>query len=224
MSPETKISAHPAPGARLLIATGCAHCPAVLDGLSRLLKEGRIGRLEVINLTTHPEVAQSEGVRSVPWFTIGPFALSGQHSFRELEEWVDRAASGSGIASFYHHLLETNRLPEVVERVRQSPSTMSDLLLILGDPETPMSVRIGIGAAIEDLAADGLLSDFVERLGALTRADQPQIRADACHYLGLAGNPAAAPLLEACLGDDNDEVREIAAESLALLHPESARD
>lgn len=224
MSSQAEKTAHSAPDARLLIATGCVHCPVVLDGLNRLLKDGRIGRLEVVNIGIHPAAAEEVGARSVPWFTIGPFALSGAHSFRELEAWVERAAGGSGITSYYYHLLETNRLAEVIARVKESPSSLGDLLLLLEDPETPMSIRIGIGAAIEDLAAAGLLGDFTERLGALTRFGQPQTRADACHYLGLSGSSSAVPYLTACLDDEDEEVREIAAESLALLHPDANGD
>lgn len=207
------------PDARLLIAPHCAHCPVVLDGLSRLVKEGRIGRLEVINLAVHPEVAETHGVRSVPWLLIGPFTLTGAHSVRELGEWADRAAGGSGLGSYFVHLLETSRLPEVVEHVRASPGSLEDLILLLGDLETPMAVRIGIGAVIEELAGSPALAEAVAPLGALTRAEAHQVRADACHYLGLTDSAEAIPLLTACLEDEDDEVSEIAAESLALLRP-----
>ena len=83
-----------------------------------------------------------------------------------------------------------------------------------------MTVRIGVGAAIEELAGSASLADAVPALGALTRSDAPQVRADACHYLGLTGSPDAAPFLRACLDDESGEVREIASESLALLHEE----
>ena len=51
------------PDALLLIATGCPHCPTVLAGVGDLVKQGKIGRLEVVNIVTHPEVAQALGVR-----------------------------------------------------------------------------------------------------------------------------------------------------------------
>ena len=59
------------PDAQILLATGCAHCPAVLEGLSRLLKLGKIGRLEAVNIVEHPQAAQAVGTRSVPWTRIG---------------------------------------------------------------------------------------------------------------------------------------------------------
>jgi HEAT repeat protein len=43
------------------------------------------------------------------------------------------------------------------------------------------------------------------------------VRADACHYLGLTGAGAAADYIRPLLDDKDAEVREIAAESLALL-------
>ncbi|MFZ0257771.1 MAG: HEAT repeat domain-containing protein, partial [Gammaproteobacteria bacterium] len=55
------------PDALLLIAPGCAHCPVVLQSLAEMLKAGSLGRLEVVNIVAHPEVAKAVGTRSVPW-------------------------------------------------------------------------------------------------------------------------------------------------------------
>ena len=214
-------SATPAPDARLLIAPGCAHCPAVLDGLSRLVKEGLIGRLEVVNIATRPDVAEAEAVRTVPWVRIGPYTLTGSHTPGELAEWAERAAQGSGLASYFAHLLETNRFEEAVALIRQSPGSLEDLIIMLGDLETPMSVRIGIGAVVEELADADILGATVDALGALARSEHAQVRADACHYLGLTANPRAIPLLQSCVEDESHEVREIASESLALLHKDT---
>ena len=68
------------PDALLLLAPGCPHCPAVLEGLSGLLKEGVIGRLEAVNAAIHPERAAELGVRTVPWARIGPFELEGEQT------------------------------------------------------------------------------------------------------------------------------------------------
>lgn len=208
--------------ARLLIAPGCPHCPAVLEGLARLLKEGRIGRLEVVNIAVHPEAAAAAGTRSVPWLAIGPFVLTGAHTYKELADWSDKAAKGSGLSSYFSHLLETNRMAEVVSQIRQNPATVVDLLLLVESLDTPMAVRIGVGAVMEELADSAPLTGAVEALGALTRSDLPQVRADACHYLGLTAAPSAGAYLAACLDDENPEVREIAAESLAMIHAEKA--
>ncbi|NNF96029.1 MAG: HEAT repeat domain-containing protein, partial [Halobacteria archaeon] len=90
------------PDAELLIATGCAHCPVVLEGLSTLIKEGVISSLRVINIVNQPERAQELGVRSVPWLQLGPFILQGLHSPAELREWAERAGSMEGMSVYLH--------------------------------------------------------------------------------------------------------------------------
>ena len=61
------------------------------------------------------------------------------------------------------------------------------------------------------------LQALVPRLGELSAHADARVRADASHYLGLSGTAAARDWLEARLHDDDADVREIAAESLAAL-------
>ncbi len=208
------------PSALLLMAPGCAHCPVVLEGLVQLIEKGKLGRLEVVNILAHPERAQEVGTRSVPWTRIGPFELSGALTAGELAQWVTRAAEGTGIGAYYGHLLEDRKLDRVVAMIRETPATLNDLLSLLEDKDTPMAVRIGVGAVMEELQASGLISEALPELMRLAESDDPALRADACHYLGLSGDSAARPALEARLQDEDAEVREIAAESLALLDTE----
>ena len=209
--------AHTAPSALLLLAPGCPHCPTVLRGLEALLKQGDIGRLEAVNIAEHPEVAAEVGTRSVPWCRIGPFELEGLHSEQELAEWAGHARRGTGMPEYLADLLETHKLDRVIRLVRDRPGLQPDLITLIADLETPMGVRIGVGAVFEDLAQHGELSDLIPPLGALTRFPEPQIRADACHYLGLTGAAEALVFVEPLLGDPDAEVREIAAETLPLL-------
>jgi len=213
-TPDTPVDAE------LLIAPGCAHCPGMLDSLGRLLKEGLIGRLQVTNIAVHPEAAATAGTRSVPWLRLGPFELAGVHSPAELREWARHAAAGSGMGLYLSDLLQQQRLDRAVALLRDNPALLHELLPLLADLDTPMGVRIGIGAALEELQDSGLLTGIVHELGALTRAAEPQVRADACHYLGLTGSSEAADYVRPLLDDGDHEVREIAAETLPLLAAE----
>lgn len=206
-----------APAALLLLAPGCPHCPNVLRALGELLKQGRIGRLEAVNIAEHPEAASKVGTRSVPWCRIGPFELEGLHSQKELAEWAEHARQGSGMAEYLAALLEQRKLDRVVSLVRGQRGLLSDLTGLAADLETPMAVRIGVGAVFEELAEHGELADAVPQLGALTRLEEPQVRADACHYLALTGAAEAAEYIRPLLDDPDAEVREIAAESLPLV-------
>ena len=204
----------PAPGARLLITPHCPHCPGVITALVALLKRGKIGRLEIINIVEHPQVAQQAGVRSVPWTRIGSYELSGALSRKELEEWAAQAA-GEQHSGYLAHLLETNRLADAVKQVTDDPRHLAGLLLQLGEADTPMAVKIGIGALLEELGKTPLIEAATAPLLTLLASENPQVRADAAHYLSLTGDPATIAALERLLDDADAEVREIAAESLA---------
>jgi hypothetical protein len=206
-----------APDAELLIATGCVHCPVVLAGLSELVKQGRIGRLEVTNIAQHPEIAEARGARGVPWIRIGPFELSGAHSHSELAEWAGRAGDQAGLTTYLTDSLQGGQLASVVSACRRSPELLPPLLALAGDLDTPFAVRIGVGAVVEELAPEGLLADLGGELADLAASPQPQVRADAAHFLGLAGSAGARDLLRQLAEDPETEVREIAAESLAEL-------
>lgn len=189
----------------------------VLEGLTRLIKAGKLGRLEIINLAQHPSAGTAAGVRSVPWTHIGPFELEGIQSYDELARWAEHAAAGSGFDTYYSHLLETRQLDKVITLVRERPSTLSDLIGLLTTLETPMGVRIGVGAVLEELAESELLNTGLPELLALTRSSVSQVRADGCHYLSLSNRPEALAAVRALLEDEDPEVQQIAVESLNVL-------
>ena len=145
------------PDALLLLTSTCPYCPTVLAALGDLVKSGDIGRLEVVNIGAHPEVAQQHGVRTVPWMRIGPFELEGLRSPAELKQWVERAGTPEGLAEYFHELLKEGALPKVSSQVARAPAVLDALLHLLGDPDTELTVRIGINAVFEGLEGSGTL-------------------------------------------------------------------
>jgi hypothetical protein len=203
------------PDALLLISSHCPHCAALLANLSDLVKRGVLGRLEVVNLEVHSSVGAALGVRSVPWLRIGPFILSGARTPGELETWAARAAGEAGMADAFHDLLKSGDLAQVLALVAEQPARLAGLLPIVGNPEASINVRLGAGVVFEEHAGSPALRALIPALGELSRHDDPRVRADACHYLGLAGSLAARPWLEALLRDADADVREIARDGLA---------
>lgn len=203
-----------APAAQLLIAPGCPHCSGNLSALSSLVKEGVIGRLDIVNIAQHPEVAQELGVRSVPWTRIGDFDLVGARSESELRRWAGRVNDRNGLAEYFRELLGEGKLADVQALVAANPERALAFLPLLEDSDTGISVRIGIGAVLEDLQGSETAERLVPGLGELISAEDSRTRQDACHYLGLTGAAAARPFIERCLQDDDPLVREIAAEAL----------
>lgn len=209
----------PAPDALLLLSTHCPHCPAVLAALADLVKAGTLGRLEVVNLEQRPDVGRQLGVRSVPWVRIGRIELAGAHGRAELAAWAAKADSEAGVADWFHLLLKEGQLARAQTAIESDPALLAAVLPIVGNVEASLNVRLGAGVLLENFAGSDTLRALLPRLGELSQHADARVRADACHYLGLSGDAAAKPWLEARIGDDDPDVREIAAESLQALAP-----
>ena len=204
--------------ALLLVTSACPHCPAMMKQLSALLKEGVLGKLEMINIVTRPEVAAQYKVRSVPWLKLGELEFSGALTRREIEDWIKLAEGQGDNHKALADQLKAGALDDVVALARQQPRIVDDLLSILAGKDVPLTVRIGISAVIESLVdRPELLDGLVPEILKLTAHQDPATRADACHFLGMVDSEEARKGLEACLEDSEQMVREIARESLEGL-------
>jgi len=204
--------------AKLLIAPGCPHCATMMSLLGDLLKEGRISRLLMINIAEQPDEAAIHNVRSVPWLKLGEMEFSGAHSRAELEHAIDMAVSDDGQQRFLFEQLKNGRLDEVIEIVESDKKQLPVLVALLKGNEVPMTVRIGVSAVLEGLQEDPaelqkILPDLLE----LSGSTDETIRADACHFLSLAGSDEALARLQQCINDESEMVREVAAESIEAL-------
>jgi hypothetical protein len=206
------------PDALLFIAPGCPHCPTVLAGMGELVKQGLVGRLEVINIAVHPERATALGVRSVPWLRLGELELHGLHSPAELRRWAQQANTAEGLAEFFSEQLKSGRLAQVTAMVSRQPEHLSALLALAADPDAELPVRIGVSAVVEELAGGEALVAQLPALKRLAASGDPRVRADACHFLALTASPDALPALEALAADNARSVSDIARECLAELH------
>ena len=117
--------------AMLLLSSTCPHCPKVLEALAQMVKQGQIGALEVINIAAHPERAQQLGVRSVPWFRIGPLQFEGLHSPEELQRWAQKANTRGGQGDYIEQLLSSGALARAIDFVGQDKSHWRVLIYLL---------------------------------------------------------------------------------------------
>jgi hypothetical protein len=170
-----------------------------------------------VNIGARPEIAQQFGVRTVPCMRIGPFELEGLRSPAELKQWVERAGTPEGLAEYFHELLKEGALPKVNAQAARDPAALDALMRLLGDPDTELTVRIGISAVFEGLEGNPVLRRATEALIALSTHRDAHIRGDAAHLLSLTHDPAVQPHLQRLLADEVADVREIAREGLERL-------
>lgn len=207
----------PGPDALLLTTRDCPYCPAVRTGLTELVKQGKIGHLEVVDIGTRPELARQYGVRGVPWLKLGPFELQGLRSPAELAQWAARAGTTAGMADYFRELLDTGELAKVLAVVKHDDSAFDALWLLLADSDTALGVRVGIGAVLEEFSGSASLQKQVDVLGKLSQNRLAHVRGDAAHYLALTRDARALPYLQTLVNDPEAQVREIAREGVALL-------
>lgn len=123
-----------------------------MQSLGELVKSGVLGKLEVINIQQHPEIASEYNVRSVPWVKMGPFELTGLRSKSELEQWLKRVDDPAAMGDYFSELMTSGEINKVQEIINNNPDYFSILLELMASPDTTLSVRIGVGAVIEDFS------------------------------------------------------------------------
>lgn len=209
------------PPALLFTAPGCPYCPGIKTNLEKLLAEGVIASLEVLNVTEDQARAADLGVRSVPWLQLGEFVLTGAQTPQHLRQWAERAADPRGMSGYLEYLLANGELAEAEQILARQPHHLNALLPLLAAPDTLIQVRLGISAIVESMEGSDALLSLLPELIRLSSYSNHRVRSDVCHYLGLTHSTAALPALQARLSDENLEVREIAADAISQIREHS---
>ena len=209
---------HQSKKALLLTAPGCVHCAALKKILEKIIAEGLIEQLEVVDVTSNPEIANQHNVKSVPWLKFGLFEFQGALRESNLRYWITQLRDQQGVTRYLKHLLETGELGKTINLINDKPELMNNLVSLVMDEENDMKVRLGVSAVFEEFEGSPLLKERVEQLGELITHKNPKIRADVAHYLSLAHTDAAVAFLRKLAQDSDREVSEIANDSLSDLN------
>jgi len=200
--------------ALLLTSPSCVHCAALKKILEKLSQEKLIASLEIIDVAENPEVARRYGVKSVPWLQLNSLQFHGSMTEQEVRNWIGNIRLQQNSTLYLKHLLQNGELNQVLERIKNNPRTIVDLLPLIDEPELDMKVRLGISAVFEEFQGTEILKNIVEPLARLVQHESAQIRADVAHYLALTESPGALPYIKQLAEDTDREVKEIASEAL----------
>ncbi len=206
-----------APVVLMLMGTQCAYCGPMMQILTGFIKAGQLAELRIVNIEENLELAAQLGVRTVPWLQIGPFELQGARSKQELLLWLERASSFEGISDYLEEVLSEGNIDAANKLLKQHPEVLGNIIEIMADAEAKINVRLGVGVIIEDMAESEEFKVVIPRLIEYMSSEDARIRGDACHYLSLTKDSSHIPVIEKLLADENEEVREIAQESLDEL-------
>ncbi len=199
------------------MGTQCTFCGPMMQILIELMKTGLIAELRIVNIETSPELARQHGVRSVPWLQIGPFELAGSRSKQELLLWIERASSFEGLSEYLEEVLSEGKIDYANKLIQRYPQALENVIDLMANPQAKINVRLGVGVIIEDMAVSEEFKAVIPRLVEYLSNDDARIRGDACHYLSLTKDVSYVPVIKKLLSDENEEVREIAQDSLDEL-------
>lgn len=206
------------PEATLAITPVCPHCPGMMEVLGQLVKKGNISALHIINIAAQNEFAGKNEIRSVPWLRLGPFILQGLHTQKEIQSWIDRYQSDTGVEDYFTELLSNGELDTVGRAIKTSPEIIQQLIPLISSDETNINVRLGLGAILEDLAGQAILEILLKDLIQLLGHSNPRVRGDAAHFLSFIHSPDALTALQQRREETDPEVREIIEESIETLN------
>ncbi len=216
-SANTSASAEPMQEILLLISTHCAHCAAVLQIVTGMVKQGEIASLKIVNLEKSPALAAQLGVRSVPRLQIGELVFEGALTREEIKDWIAVAGSTAGESRYLADKLSEGEVHQVIEYIQQHPDALQTVATFMLDPDAKINLKLGIGVIFEEFARQTSMDAVIPQLQEYVTHADARVRADACYYLSLTGREEFSDIFERCLQDADGDVREIARESLDAL-------
>lgn len=210
------------PSAELFVATGCRHCPVVLNELSELLKKGEIASLNITNIAVDNKKADELNIRSVPWFSLKSennyMIFSGNHSPKEIQKWVASTKTETAMQDYIEDLLSTGQLMTLVQAVKIEPAIFSHIVTMIAGEETSMEIRIGLDALIEQFSATETLKQYVEEFKKIASGNDIRLQIDALHYIALTADEKNRAFLQQLSQHDNEQVKEAAEEAIETLN------
>ena len=201
----------------LFITDHCTYCKGMLDNCIMLLKKGVFSCLRICNVETDPALLPN-GYRTVPILRINTMIFNGLLESDEIRNWVNLEKEQQATTAYIDRLLKLGKLDETQRYLEQETGRYASLLDLLSDPDTGVSVKLGISALLEDKTGTEVLQrELFPRLIELANHNDQNIRGDACYFLGLSQNPLALPALNEKLQDTSPDVREIAQEAIEQI-------
>ena len=204
----------------LFVMPGCPICPQMERLFKQLHEEGKLDRLEVVDITRQPERAQQLGIRSAPSYLINGVLFSGMKQRSEIEQLLQQN-EGEKWRSLLSEELTEGGMETARKAVLENEAARQALFDLLEDEETPLVVRIGLSAIIEELAEQGLLEAYQSRLQQLAQHPEQRIALDGLYYLSMLHSPEAIETLSRIAEDDSHPLHEQARE---LMQEQAASD
>ena len=210
---------------KLYIAKQCPFCPKSVNQLIPLTFANELIKLEIIDGTLFPEIAESNNIRSVPTVLLDEnFRWTGMTDINEIVEIILNRNPSHLSTSSIIGLLKEGNAAQVAEMMLENNSIFPAFINALINEKWP--VRLGAMVAFEyiseknELLAGQVINPMLQQF---QRVDD-RIKGDIIYILGETGNIEIVPELEKISYSRiyNDEVRDAAREALKKIEQKSS--
>jgi len=204
---------------RVYMAPTCPNCPVVVGACLELAARFDQLRLEVVDAMYFTDLAGP--IKSVPAVVVdGAYTEIGPLSQAQLLRILRRRQEPEYQVDTLESMISAGRLADTLAWLRQEDtfSALDPLLRRAGIKE-----RMGVMLLAEEVLEEDphALDLAVPHLLPLLQVEDPTLRGDTADLLGQIGAPGAAEALKKLLTDENEEVREVAQDSLEMLREPS---
>ncbi len=203
----------------ILIAPTCPSCPEVVAACTRVAALSPQLQLKIIDAQYFKALAGS--TRSVPTVIIDQArTVVGPLNERQLVDMLKERGQPGYLKKTIASMIAAGRMVAAVPFLVSETglNALADLMV-----EGAMQERMGLMLLAEEALDQNehCLNGALPHLLPLLDADDATLRGDVADLLGKIAAPGAAAALNRLLQDENEDVREVAEESLSLLRQPS---
>ncbi len=199
------------------VAAACPNCPHSAAAATALAAADDAIVAEIVDVELFPDRAAAYAVRSVPTIVVdGGLTLVGAVRRDRLEAELRRLDHADGGVAVFRSLVDAGRFDAAAAWLRADGGCHAFATVW---NESAMQARIGLLLAAESALDldDRCLDALVALVAPALESGDAARRGDTADLMGRIGSPAALPLLETCVADDDPDVAEAVADAVAVL-------
>lgn len=196
----------------------CPNCHAQEKILQQLQSQLPDLEIQKINLEQSPDVEIIPAIQSVPTILVNDYRFDGLLSAKEIKDWL---GPDSHDKAYLNELLKSGHLDMANIWLQHHPDALIGITELLADDTIELTVRVGLDALFEQLAASMDLSSLVEPLGHLLDTVPDTLCIDILYYLSMIDSPEAHQFIKKATARQHPEVQRIARELLAEIEEHS---
>lgn len=208
---------------KLFVSQQCPFCPLTIRQLFPLSFAGQYIQITIIDCTLFPEIAELNGIRSVPTVLLDEhFRWTGSTRLEEVVEVILNRDPARLSSSSIERIIKEGNAEQVAKMMLEKEMLSPAFIELLIDEKWP--VRLGAMVVLEYIAEQNskLAAEVISPLWDLFHKVKDPVKGDIIYILGETGDYAIIPKLKMILcGLYDNEVKNAAKEAINKIEQKS---